>query len=76
MFELEYDEMVALVLRDVGPILHEIYTVYFPQEIKAVKGVHGGMPEDDIVKENEKSLFELYKEYDVCPSLLNKGIVF
>lgn len=26
---LEYDELVAMVLRDVGQILFEIYTVYF-----------------------------------------------
>ena len=76
MFELNYDELVALVLRDVGHILHEIYTVYFPQETKAVKGNQGGMPEEATWKENEKCLFELFKEYDICPSLLNKGLVF
>ena len=65
-----------MVLKDVGAILHEIYTVYFPQEIKAVTGNHGGMPEETTWKENDKNLFEFFKEYDVCPSMLNKGVVF
>ena len=64
------------MLKDIGPTLHEIYTVVFPHEIKAVKGFSGGMPEDEVLKANEKNLFEFLKDYDVCPSLLNKGIAF
>ena len=41
-FEIKFDELVALVLRDVGSILLDIYQVYFAQE---VKGNTGGMPE-------------------------------
>lgn len=76
VFEIQADELVSLVLRDVGSTLHEIYTVYFPHEIKAVTGSAGGMPEEAAWKANEKSLFELLKDYDICPSLLNKGVAF
>lgn len=38
VFELFHDELVSMVLRDVGAVLHEIYTVYFPHETKAVNG--------------------------------------
>ena len=44
VFELQYDELVSIVVKDIGPILHEIYIVHFPQEIKAVRGTQGGMP--------------------------------
>jgi hypothetical protein len=76
VFEIQFDELVSIVLKDIGPTLHEIYTVVFPHEIKAVRGFSGGMPEDDVLKANEKNLFEFLKDYDVCPSLLNKGIAF
>jgi len=34
------------------------------------------MPEQEVLKADEKSLFEFLKEYDVCPSLINKGVAF
>jgi len=67
---------VALVLRDIGTTLHAIYTVYFPHETRAVKGIAGGMPQDAAWKATEKSLFEFLKDYDICPSLINKGVAF
>lgn len=72
-FEIKFDELVALVLRDVGSILLDIYQVFFAQE---VKGNTGGMPEEDLWKMNEKNLFEFLKEYDICPSLLSKSVAF
>jgi hypothetical protein len=57
MLELEYDELVALVMKDVGSTLHEIYTVYFPHEVRAVVGNKSGMPVDKAWKENETKLF-------------------
>ena len=64
---------MAMVFKDVGPILLEIYQVYLPHE---VQGHQGGMPLELIWKENEKKLFEFFKEYDICPSLLSKSITF
>lgn len=71
--DLKFDELVALVLKDVGMVLLDIYEVYFPQE---VKGNLGGMPPDAVWKANEKSIFDFLKEYDIWPSLLNKSTSF
>lgn len=68
--------MVALVLKDIGSTLHEIYTVYFPHEVRAVVGNKQGMPEEKSWKESESKLFLFLKEYEICPNLLNKGVVF
>ena len=74
-FEVYFDELVALVLRDVGATLHSIYNVYFPHETRAVRG-NSGMPDEEAWKATEKSLFQFLKEYDMCPALINKGIAF
>ena len=71
--DIKFDELVALVMRDVGPILLEIYQAHFPHE---VKGKQGGMLEETFWKLTEKNLFELLRDYDICPSLLNKSIAF
>lgn len=75
-YDLQFDELVALVLKDIGLTLHEIYTVYFPHEVRAVLGNNSGMPEDKVQRENESRIFQFMKEYEICPTLLNKGIVF
>ena len=74
--EIEHDELVATLLKDVGSVLYEIYTVYFPHEVRAVAGSKGGMPEDKVQRENEVRLFQFFKDYEICPNLLNKGMVF
>jgi len=73
IFDIRFDELVALVMRDVGAILLEIYQAHFPHE---VKGNQGGMLEETMWKMSEKNLFEFLKEYDICPSLLNKSVAF
>ena len=73
ILDIKFDELVSLVFRDVGPILLEIYQVYFSHE---VKGNQGGMPEETFWKLNEKSLFEFLRDYDVCPSLLSKSAAY
>ena len=70
---IQFDELVSLVFRDVGPILLEIYQVNFSHE---VKGNYGGMAESDMWKNTERSLFELLADYDICPSLLSKSTTF
>lgn len=66
---LEHDELVAMVLRDVGPILFEIYQVYFSHEVRGL----GGMTEVAIWRTNEKSVYEFLNDYDICPGLLTKS---
>ena len=51
MLDIKFDELVALVYRDVGNVLLEVYKVYFPNE---VKGERGGMQEDTMWKNNER----------------------
>jgi len=71
--DIKFDELVALVMRDVGPTLLETYKVHFAHE---VKGNQGGMLEETMWKLTEKNLFEFLRDYDICPSLLNKSIAF
>ena len=73
ILDIKFDELVSLVYRDVGPILLEIYQVYFSHE---VKGNQGGMPEEVFWKLNEKALFEFLRDYDICPSLLSKSAAY
>ena len=73
MLDIKFDELIALVFCDVGPILLEIYQVYFSHE---VKGNQVGMPEETIWKLNEKALFEFLRDYDVCPTILSKSAVY
>ena len=51
ILDIKYDELVALIYRDVGAILLEVYKVYFPNE---VKGERGGMLEETMWRSNEK----------------------
>ena len=73
LLEIRFDELVALVLRDVGLVMLDVYQVVFAHE---VKGNTGGMPDEALWKMNEKNLFEFLKEYDICPSLLSKSVAF
>jgi hypothetical protein len=68
--------LVALVFRDVGPILLEVYQVYFPHEVLGSQTQGIGMPVEKVWRENEKKLFEFFKDYDICPSLLSKSMTF
>jgi len=54
VLDVKFDELVALVFRDVGSILLEVYKAYFPNE---VKGERGGMLEEVMWKTNEKQVF-------------------
>ena len=57
-------------------MLYKVYCVHFPQEVNAVVGYHAGTPEEEAWKNNEKILFEFFKDYEICPNLLNKGVLF
>jgi len=73
VLDIKFDELVALIFRDVGPILLEIYRVYFQHE---VKGYKSGMSEDLMWKQNEKQVFDFMKDFDIFPSLLSKSVAF
>ena len=64
---VKFDELVAILLRNVGPVLYDIYQAYFINEIRSKQG------EDEMRKINEKVIFEFYRDYDICPTLITKG---
>jgi len=64
----EYDELVSMLLRDVGCVLLSIYQVYFEHELKS----SSGMTEATIVKTSQKNLFNLLKDFEICPGILTK----
>jgi hypothetical protein len=73
IIDIKFDELVALIFRDVGGVLMEVFKMYFSNE---VKGGHGGMLEETMWKYNEKDCFEFMKDFDICPSLLSKSVAF
>lgn len=68
--ELEYDELVSLLIKNVGHVLLDIYHVYFQHEIR------GSEPEDKSRKLNDKMIFDFLRDFDICPTLINKGIAY
>ena len=67
----EYDELVDLLLKDVGRVLLHIYQLYFPHELKV------GVQTDAVIKrESQKSMFNFLKDFDICPGLLTKKAAF
>jgi len=59
---------VSILLKNVGPVLLEVYYVYFLHEIKASE------PEEKTKKITEKNLFDFLRDFDICPTLVNKGL--
>lgn len=53
-----------------GSVLLDIYQVYFLHEFR------GSESEEVVSKINEKAVFEFFREYDICPSLLTKGVAY
>ena len=68
--EIEFDELVSILLRNVGSVLLEIYYVYFQHEVR------GSESEEKTKKQDEKQIFELLREFDICPTLINKGVAY
>jgi hypothetical protein len=60
---------VAIVLKSVGSVLYEIFAVFFKNEIRGGNNI----TEEVLSKSAEKSVFEFCREYDLCPSLINKS---
>lgn len=47
-----------------------MYYVYFQHEIRANEA------EDKTRKINEKQVFEFLRDFDICPTLINKGVAY
>ena len=64
----EFDELVSILLRDVGRVLLTTYQLYFEHEIKCT----GVQSESEILRTSQKNLFNLLKEFDICPGIVAK----
>ena len=51
-------------------MLLEIYFIYFDHEIR------GNYDDANLKKINEKVLFEFLRDYDICPTLVSKGVAY
>ena len=68
----EYDELVSILLRDVGKVLLDIYQIYFEHELKC-----GGVQSDqEILKTSQKNLFNFLKDFEICPNVVNKQAAY
>eukprot|EP00347_Sterkiella_histriomuscorum_P004180 403361442 len=70
LFDIEFDELVSILVKNVGSVLLEVYYIYFQHEIRANEA------EDKTKKINEKQVFEFLRDFDICPTLINKGIAY
>lgn len=61
--ELQFSPLVDRIFRDVGPMLLEIYKVYFPHEIKG----NYSKEVNEHWSKSEKTLFEFLRQYEICP---------
>lgn len=68
--DVQFDELCNYLIRNVGNVLYEVYSVYFPWEI-ANSTVFSGLE-----TRSEKSYKEFLKDFDMCPSILTKTLAF
>lgn len=68
--EINFDELVSILVKSVGQVLLEIYYVYFQHEIR------GLFSEEQVSKMNEKIIFEFMRDFDICPTLITKSIAY
>lgn len=59
-----------MLLKNVGSVLLDIYQVYFQHEVRGSEG------EEKVTKMNEKAIFEFFRDYDLCPDLITKGVAY
>jgi hypothetical protein len=69
-FAIEYDELAGILLTSIGQVLLEVYYIYFDHEVK------GNYDDSSLKKLNEKVIFEFLRDYDICPTLVSKGIAY
>lgn len=69
-YDIELSENAALVLKSIEDILYEIYVTYYPWEQKTSDGIAL------VENRSNKATFTFLNEFDICPSILSKTIVF
>ena len=69
---MEYDELVSILLRDVGKVLLDIYQLYFEHELKS----SNVQSEQLILKNSQKSLFNFLKDFEICPGVVTKQTAY
>ncbi len=57
-------------MRKAGVVLYDIFAMYFRDEIRTTKDA------ESMRRTNEKQIFSFYRDYDICPALINKGIAY
>lgn len=53
-----------------GKVLLEVYYIYFENETR------GNYDDIQLKKMSEKVVFEFLRDYDICPTLVSKGVAF
>ena len=64
----EFDELVSILLRDVGKVLLDVYQVYFEHELK----YSNTQSEASILKISQKNMFNFLKDFEISPGLISK----
>lgn len=68
MIELRFNCYVAAVIKDVGPMLHQIYKLLFPQELIRSRSANVSLD-----KQTEKSVHTFLREFGIFPGLVSKS---
>ena len=63
--ELNHNMYIAAMLKDVGPMLNQIYKFYFPQEL--IKSSR------DLEKQTESSIHHFNRDFGIFPGLASKS---
>lgn len=68
--DVKFDELCNYLIRNVGQVLYQTYSAYFPWEI-ANSTIYSGLGD-----RSEKAYKEFLKDFDICPSILTKTMSF
>lgn len=68
MYDIDFDELAHILITSVGQILLDVYYIYFEHETR------GNYDDENLKKINEKVIFEFLRDYDICPTLVSKGV--
>jgi len=67
---VKFDEICNYLIRNVGQVLYQVYSAYFPWEV-ANSTVYSGLE-----SRSEKAYKEFLKDFDICPCILTKTMAF
>jgi hypothetical protein len=66
--QFEYDELVSILLRDIGKVLLSVYQLYFEHELKS----SNTQSDQFLLKASQKNLFNFLRDFEVCPGIVTK----